>query len=334
MSNGPIRSSCSRFTIAARANCDAWSAPTFERLRVELPGDRWTAGEPVPLSIQFEPSGRPIHPTWRAWLRPYNTPEFTELPIEDGKIVPPADAGGLYQLRVCPGLFGSASEYQVETVVEIRRPQAQGSISLWTPLGRIYYGQGEEVPVTVLCRTGEKPPVSRLAKIVLVEEGRTIAEQTIEVVPGKAAKIALSKKFTAALRPGRYWLTAVAADLTPAGQMLIVGPGIARPPVFTIVQYGDGLCFFPIGAGLNTADAVMQHVARLLKIGANMVVDCLGHGVGMGALFTPEAGARDLRGGWPPIQRPWPPKKSNSKTPRGRQLPPTAPAGSKSGASC
>ncbi len=305
-----------------------------QRLRVQLPSDRWTAGEAVPLSIQFESGGRPIHPTWRAWLRPYNTPRFTELPINDGKIVPPADAGGLYQLRVCPGLFGSASDYQVETIVEIRRPQARGSISLWTPLGRIYYGQGEEIPVTVLCRTGEKAPVSRSAEILLVEDGQTVAEQTIEVVSGKPAKIALSKAFTAALRPGRYWLTAVAADLTPAGQMLVVGPGIAHPPLFSTVQYGDYLCAFPAGSQFNAAEAVMRHVARSFKLGTNMFVDRLGENIhGEQGSLMAEVNSGNLRSGWPSIRWPQRRKRPGSRTPSGRRLPPTGPMGSRSGAS-
>ena len=79
-------------------------------------------------------------------------PEFQELKVSDGALSVPADARGLYQVRVCPDVRGRAAEYVVDGYVEIRAANAMGSVAILTPLNRFYYGRGEEIPVSVIVR--------------------------------------------------------------------------------------------------------------------------------------------------------------------------------------
>ena len=126
-----------------------------ERLTVRYPGDVWTAGQAVPLTIEFDSGKREIRPQWRVWLRPANMPNYTGLALVNGHVTAPAGMTGLCQLKIGAGLQGGDADYQVQSFVEIREPGAVGSLSIFTPLNRIYYGQGEEIPVTILCRAAQ-----------------------------------------------------------------------------------------------------------------------------------------------------------------------------------
>ena len=251
-----------------------------EQLSVRFPNVLWTAGEQVPLAIDLNAGPQTTSPHWRVWLRPFNTPEFQELPLANGTIAVPPTAGGLYQVRICPGLAGAASEYEVETLVEVRAANAKGSISLLTPLNRLYFGQGEEIPVCVICRAASADALPSSIAVVLTDGQRTIAEQTVPCALDTPSRFTLGKAFTAALAPGSYRLTAQASGFTVAGQSLVIGPGLQTAPVFSLVQHGDYSAGFPRGGLLDTPEIVAGHLTRAGKLGFNMFVDRLGHGGG------------------------------------------------------
>jgi outer membrane protein assembly factor BamB len=253
-----------------------------ERLRVTFPSEVWTAGQPVALAIDLDAGERKISPRWKVFLRPFNTPGWQELPLRDGRVAAPADAGGLYQLRVGAGLYGSECEYQVQGLIEVRRPDARGSVSVLTPLGRVYYGRGEEVPISVICRAEKGAPLPQLVTLRLVGEGRTVAELKVPVGSGGIARATLPKTLTAALAPGQYRVTAEAPGLTVASQALVIGPGLRRRPAFHIVQHGDYSLSFPTASALDAPEAVARHLERSRKLRVNLFVDRLGSGSGLG----------------------------------------------------
>ncbi|HUW30446.1 MAG TPA: hypothetical protein VM223_02415 [Planctomycetota bacterium] len=248
-----------------------------EKLTVAFDGDVWTAGQPVPFRIEFTAGGRTIKPQWRVWLRPFNVPGFAELSLANGAITPPADAAGLYQLRVTTGVDGSASEYVVQTFVEIRHPDTNGSATVLTPAGRMYYGRGEEIPVTVALRTDDAVcPVEVTLRLL---DGKTvIAEGKLTVTPDRTATTKLSETLTAGLRPGAYELAVVdAPGLTCVPQRIVIGPGFAPGRRFFRIQYGDYGAQFPGGTLWDAPENVARHLRRTAKLGTNMFVDRLGH---------------------------------------------------------
>jgi hypothetical protein len=258
-----------------------------ERLKVRYPGDVWTAGQAVPLTIEFDSGKREIRPQWRVWLRPANTPNYTELALVNGHVTAPAGMTGLCQLKIGAGLQGGDAEYQVQSFVEIREPGAIGSLSIFTPLNRIYYGQGEEIPLTILCRAAKPDALPKQIAVHLYDSAhsgqRDMAVETVSIELGKPARLVLPKTLTSALRPGRYWLMAQAKGFTVAGQSLDIGPGIRTPPAFGIVEHGDYTSSFPTTKLFDTSERVATHLERTLKLGTNMFVDRLGHG-GAGGL--------------------------------------------------
>jgi outer membrane protein assembly factor BamB len=249
-----------------------------EQLNVKLPNDVWTAGEPVPVQINLDAGGRRLQPRWRLWLRPFNTPDFQELPLKDGKVLPPADAGGFYHLRVSTDVKGATSEYLVETIIEIRPPGTTGSVAVFTPLNRIYYGQGEAIPVSLLYRAAGASSLPQALTLCLWDGTQAVAEGVVKLESGKPAQVSLPSSVTGALRPGRYVLTAKAPGLAVASQHLVIGTGLRQPLLFNIVQHGDYHTSYPDGNYFNVPEKVAAHLARSRKLGINMFVDRLGHG--------------------------------------------------------
>jgi outer membrane protein assembly factor BamB len=266
-------------------------AADVEKVTVTLPSYLWTAGDKVTVAIEVEASGRKVQPDWRVWLRPLNWPKFHELPMKDGAVTVPDDAGGFYQLRVSPGRDGAMDEYAVETVIEVRRKNARGSASVFTPLNRIYYGQGERIPFSIVVRATADTPLPKHVTVRLKDGSRVLAEKTIQPETGKTIALALPPSITAALRPGPYQIIAEAAGLTPVAQPLIIGPGLARSPAFHVVQHGDYHDAFPKGGPLDTPEHVAAHLTHSRKLKINLFVDRLGSPIGplgaVGQTLTP-----------------------------------------------
>jgi hypothetical protein len=138
-----------------------------ERLAVDFGKNVWTAGEAVDFRIDFAAPGREIRPRWRVWAAPFGTADYRELTLAGGKLQVPADLAGLYKLKVSPEVQpvqrGTASEYIVRTIVEVRRPGATGSAAVVTAMNRMAFGRGEEIPFSVIVRgpeAGKTVPVA------------------------------------------------------------------------------------------------------------------------------------------------------------------------------
>lgn len=280
-----------------------------ERLRVTFPSEVWTAGQPVPLAIDFESHSEfRVPPTWHVGMRAFGTSAWSTRSWRDGRLNVPRSAAGLYQLRVGDGgLGGTASataDHFVETVVEVRVPESRGTVSIFTPLNRPHFGRGEEVPVSIVARAppGVAPPASVTLKLLPATdenddpyhalfpppEGRPIGTVDVPLVAGQPAQTTITGRLTDALLPGRYWLTADMPGWTVAPQPLAIGDGFASParasrPTFHIAQHGDYRLSYPSGTFWDQPDQLARHVATAQRLKTNLFVDRLGHG-GSGAL--------------------------------------------------
>jgi len=266
-------------------------------LTARYPSAVWTASRSIPFEISFDSGPRLTKPRFRVFLRPLGVPEFTELALKDGTITPPADARGLYQVRVTPDVRGRVTDYVLDGLVEIRSPDAIGSLSIFTPLNRFYYGAEEEIPVSVVARVPVKgKPV---ANITVALKGPTgvVLEQRLN--PGKAmGAFTIAAKQTGSLKPGRYLLDANVPGFTVAPQHLEIGPGLGSRPGFYLVQHGDYSMGFPAGPRPNgqlprlidLPETVADHLARSRRLGLNLFVDRLGNlGNGAGEIVRDDA---------------------------------------------
>jgi RNA polymerase sigma factor (sigma-70 family) len=255
-----------------------------ERLAARFPGEVWTAGRAHPFKIEFQAAGGNAAPRWRLWMRPLDVPEYRELKLANDQAEIPPEASGLYRIKLTPevqpwerGLSAQvASEYQLQTVVEIRPAEAGGSVSVWTPGSRACYGQGEPVPFVAAARGAEKDR-DVPATLKLLDGTRAVAEVRATLKTGAPPQsFALPPALTLGLRQGRYTLAAEAPGFTCASQPIVVGPPVRDPPYF-ITQYGDYGFTFPMNATFwNSADAVAAHAARLDKLRINLMVDRIG----------------------------------------------------------
>jgi hypothetical protein len=73
-----------------------------ERFDVSFPSLVWTAGQAVPLTLQFDAGGRTVKPRWRVWARPLESAAYREFKLTGDKLEVPADCAGLYRVKVTP----------------------------------------------------------------------------------------------------------------------------------------------------------------------------------------------------------------------------------------
>ncbi|GAB3416297.1 hypothetical protein GCM10027569_38810 [Flindersiella endophytica] len=263
-----------------------------ERLRVTYPSAVCTAGSPVPLTISFDAGSWRTNPQLRAWIRPLGVPEFRELPVVRGRVTPSADARGLYHLRVSPGLDGRFSDYAVDGVLEVRTPGTTGTVSLFTPLNRFYYGKGEPIPFTVVARTAADQSVPSSVPVRLMRDDHQAGQRAVVLRDGRG-EAAFDAAFTAELEPGRYVLDADVPGCTVAPQYLEIGAGLSERPSFHLVQHGDYSDSMPItdvrDPGKQTPtgspsllpfadlpETTADHLNRARQLGINLFVDRIG----------------------------------------------------------
>jgi hypothetical protein len=258
-----------------------------EQLTVTCPTPIWTAGTRIPFAIRFNAPGRAVRPQFHSWMRPLGSVRFAELPVEQESVWVPAEASGLYQLRVGSGLEGGRSEYQVETVVEIRPADPVGSVSIFTPLNRRSYRRGEVIPVAIRCRTKDTTPLPAALELELVNAAGQVLQReqvAIQKPADQLTQCRIDPRVTAELPPGEYRLTTKLAGWTIAGQILSIGagrdPGAARP--FYRVRHGDYTMAFPPTTFFDAPEQIARHVEFTKKLGENLMVDRLGHGGGGG----------------------------------------------------
>lgn len=251
-----------------------------ERLTVTFPSNVWTAGQALPFRVQLTGSGPTPAPRWRVWARLLNDVEYQELPLIKDQLRVPAGCAGLYQIKVTPEVQpwqrGTAAEYQIKTIVEIRSPNTHGTATVFTPDNRTSYGQGEEIPVSVLVRTAKGKGADEVT-LRLSDGSGTLAAGKVN---GKALhSLTLPSTLTRALRPGRYVLTATAPGLTGVAQPLEIGPGLSRSP-FHLVQYGDyAPLYLPTSPNNDVwaaSDLAKARASRTAKLGVTLMVDRLG----------------------------------------------------------
>jgi len=263
-----------------------------EKLTVIYPREVWTAGEILPFRIDFSKGDKIITPPrWHAWLCPLGTSDYREAtvlpPKELGlsqRLQVPDDAAGLYQLKVTPETqpvqSGLVSEYLVHAVVEIRKPQTQGTVSVQTPNNRIYYGRGETIPVRLLFGDKGDPNTSTSllpasVTVDLLDGKRVVAQRTLPVNGERQCKFSLDAAFTKTLRPGKYTFNIDTPGFSCAAQSLTIGPGVEDSP-FKRVMYGDYGATYPDGDFWTASDTAASHLARMQKLGFNLMVDRLG----------------------------------------------------------
>ncbi|MFD0412346.1 WD40 repeat domain-containing protein [Streptomyces sp. NPDC127108] len=280
-----------------------------ERLAVSYEADQWTAGRKMPLTVTHERGRWSDDPRFRVWLRPLGVPEFTELPLTAGAVTPPADARGLYHLRVSPDVAGRLSDYVVDGIVEVRTPDStKGSLSLmtcrvvigeggaetFTALNRFSYGRGEPITVRVVARVADGTPLPGTARVRVLRDGAEVHAENVTLTDGRG-RMELSAQYTGTLEPGRYVIDAEQLPgFTVAPQHLDLGPGLVRRPDFHITWYSDiyanNHASIPsdprdvvrdpstqrLPAFADLPDTVQDHVARAEKLGLNLFVDRLG----------------------------------------------------------
>lgn len=230
-----------------------------ERLTVSFPRAVWTPGESLPFKIEFNAGSRSIKPFWKVWIRPLHTVDYRALTLKDGSVQVPADLVGLFQLKVSPEIQpiqkGRASEYLVDTVVEIRRPGVGAAVV--TADNRTHFARGEEISFSI-AGTAAK------GEVRLLEGDRVVATAAAE--SGRVAK-----EVTSRLRPGSYRLAF--GEAVPA--TIVIGRG-PSPTAFTTIQYADYGQVYPAADVRSAPDIVDGHVSRLEKLGVTMAVDRIG----------------------------------------------------------
>ncbi|MGD0678874.1 MAG: hypothetical protein ABSC94_26005 [Polyangiaceae bacterium] len=250
-------------------------AADVDEVIVTLPPGPWIAGARLPVGIQLSRHGASApQPIWRAWLRPIGTPVFHELELKDGWLKLPADAAGLVQLRLSPSVEGASDQYTVDKIAEVHAPLSRGGLSVATPLNRIYFGQGEAIPIRVRSTSpsdGEPKGITLQVR----DDVRVVAQAGLELHSG-SADVSLAPELTRALRPGHYRVTSDVPGTTVAAQEIDIGPGIADAPAFSVVQHGDYEAGFPAGTSTDTPEKVAAHIERARRLGVNMFVDRLG----------------------------------------------------------
>lgn len=237
-----------------------------ERLAISFPRSAWTVGEMIPFSIEFVSGARAVKPAWRLWARPLNSVEYLEIPIRGGSLVVPPELAGLTQIKVTPEIQpvqkGRASEYLVQTVVDVRSAGAKGAVALVTPGLRTHFARGEEILFSAVGDGGG-------AEAVKLMDGDLVAAAA-SLKSGK-----LTSEVTAALRPGTYRLTLSAPGRTMISAPIIIGPG-RNPSAFATIQYGDYGPTYPAADASAAPDVVAAHLARMGKLGVNFAVDRIG----------------------------------------------------------
>jgi outer membrane protein assembly factor BamB len=253
-----------------------------ERFTVRYPSEIWMAGQDLDFTIDFDAGGRPVKPQWRVWLKTFGDTDYRPLKITGNKLEVPADLRGICQVKVSPEIQplvrGLGSEYQVQGLVEVRQPGAQGSASAFTENNRVWFGRGEEIPFAVMVRSSTTAQSTDL-KVSLMEGDRRLASGAATVPAGESTlKFLLPGWVTAALKPGRYAIVPSTPGLTCVSQALQIGPGMNDQP-FRTIDYGDYGLTFPTKFGQTAWDApdsVAAHLDWAQKLGFNFFVDRLG----------------------------------------------------------
>jgi len=246
-----------------------------EILNVSYDSYVWTSGSQVPIKINLNSGSRKVNPQWKVAMRLFNDPTWVSLPFSNGIVTVPADAAGLYQLKVYGG-----SDYLIEDFIEIRKPGAFLNAAVMSQNNRVYWGKGERIPIVVKFRDTEKAPTSVLVEVT-DDAGTVVISGQVNVAQG-IARTGITEGLLSKLAVGRYMITAKADGITCMAQPIILGKGTPKRSLFSVVQYGDystGMwSYLWTGLPASTPDAIAQFLERAQYFGFNLYVDRLGHG--------------------------------------------------------
>ena len=243
-----------------------------ERATAEFPSVVWTAGESVPFAATAH---------FRVWATALGDSDWRELKRAGDRLDVPGDFAGLYQLRIAPTLNPQAdSEYTLRAVVEVRSPDSQGTVSVWTPLNRAWWGRGEAIPVAVAARTTNTVPET-IALSLRPHSGQgdkapTLWSETVSAAQGDKPgewRAALPAAFTAQLAPGRYELRAEAAGFTCVAQPIRIGPGLAARGPFRTTRHGDYDGYVSNASVWDFADTADDMLGWARRVGVNQFIN-------------------------------------------------------------
>jgi outer membrane protein assembly factor BamB len=243
-----------------------------ERATAEFPSLLWTAGTRIPFTTAAES---------RIWATALGDNDWRELSRSADHLDVPTDYAGLYQLRIAPTLNPQAStEYTLRAVVEVRTPDSQGTVSVWTPLNRIWFGRAEAIPVTLSARTTHAVP----EKLVLSlrshsEQGdpspplwsETLSQDQADK-PGEW-QTTLPAALTAQLTPGRYDLRADVTGFTCVAQPIRIGPGLAARRQFRTTRHGDYGNLVSTASVWECADTAEHMLLSAQRLGIDQFVN-------------------------------------------------------------
>ncbi len=227
-------------------------------------------------------------PRFRVWMTPFGISDWQELSRDaESNIVVPADYAGLYQLKVSPEVTprqtAEPSEYLVREIIEVRKPNSQGTIAVVTPLNRSYYRVEEGIVGRVIQRAIAPHAVTKVA-VELREVATGKVTQTRDVTLTTSATdpaLATGDFHFDGLINGSseksFRLVVNVPHLTCVDQRLQSGPTIANfvhaIASFCITLYGDYGITFPQRNAWESADAAISHGERMQKLGFNQFVN-------------------------------------------------------------
>ncbi len=203
--------------------------------------------------------------------------------VDAGGLKVPENASGIYQFKITPEVLpwqrGIASEYLLQGVVEVRAAGSVGSVTVMTAGGRIFFGRGEQIPLSVLVRA---PSGTKAVSLVLqvCRANQVIFNLAHDLAPGERE---WHPNITANWIPGSYQIKVVAPGLSCAGQNLNIGPG-TFDKIFQTLLYGDYGGLLPETRDLDSSDLVAANVERMHRLGFDMVVDRLGDSTTTGGM--------------------------------------------------
>ncbi|MCL2701061.1 MAG: PQQ-binding-like beta-propeller repeat protein [Phycisphaerae bacterium] len=260
-----------------------------ERLSMSYPSEVWTAGQAVDFTIAFDSGGQVIKPNWKVWARNFGDTNWRELSWKDNKLQVPADLVGVVHVKVSPELQpavrGLQSEYLVQSLVAVVKPDTVGTAVVATENNRLWYGRGEAIAMKVYLSTRGVDLATGKAGVsvrLVNADGKTLASGKGEVAAdmGTGLDFLLPAGLTSALAPGRYRVEVACegVKLTCVGKSIEIGPGMS-PVVFRTIRYGDYGLVFPTDHGqsiFDGTDSTANYLAYLNKLGINFLSDRLG----------------------------------------------------------
>jgi len=252
-----------------------------EVLSVKFPSLVWTNGQQVPLSISFR-GLTTVTPHFRVWITPFGLSDWTELARDsESRVTVPAEGAGLYQLKVSPEVLprqtDGPSEFLVREIIEIRRPDSQGTIAVVTPLNRTHYSVQERIHGQVIARA--RSGMEKVEVRMRDRQSRQVIDSTVVAMsartdsPGEWRGAFEFRGLRQTIpQGGEYQLEVEVPGLTAVPQQLSLG-NAADLAEFRKILYGDYGLTSPQRNAWEAADAAVSHADRMHKLGINQFVN-------------------------------------------------------------